>query len=198
MRGTQQLFLGGNNIINADVISVGGHKSTGQILFRTGLTGGSAVIRGSAGGTDRVKLLTIGDPRARIADMTGGGTSASSTGTFDTTGNSLDLSVADMMVARSQTTGTGNATGTATFDTGTIDANNLYIGYHETGTTTAANATGTMNVNGTATLTVNNDLVMARKVGTGTPVGTLNVATNANGQRKRKPRDQRRHQHAEL
>jgi len=178
VRGTQQLFLGGNSIINSDVISVGGHKSTGQMLFRSGLTGGSAVIRGSAGGTDRVKLLTIGDPRARIVDMTGTGTSTSSTGTFNTTGNSLDLSVTSMMVARSQITGTGNATGTATFDLGTIDADNLYIGYHETGTTSAANATGTMNVNGTATVTVNNDLVMARKVGTGTPVGTLNVATN--------------------
>jgi autotransporter-associated beta strand protein len=180
VRGTQQLFLGGNNIINSDVISVGGHKSTGQILFRTGLTGGSAVIRGSAGGTDRVKLITIGDPKARIADLTGSGTSTASTGTFDTTGNSLDLSVADMIVGRGQGsgTGTGNSTGTATFDTGTIDANNLYIGYHETGTTTAANATGTMNVNGTATLTVNNDVVMARKVGTSIPVATLNVASN--------------------
>jgi hypothetical protein len=56
VRGTQQLFLGRHNIFNADVISVGGHKSTGQILFRSGLIGGLAIMRGSAGGTDRVKL----------------------------------------------------------------------------------------------------------------------------------------------
>jgi hypothetical protein len=40
VRGTQQLFLGKHNIVSSDVISMGGHKSTGQILFRTGLTGG--------------------------------------------------------------------------------------------------------------------------------------------------------------
>ncbi|HWH69249.1 MAG TPA: hypothetical protein VNT26_07675, partial [Candidatus Sulfotelmatobacter sp.] len=39
LRGTQQLFLGRHNILNVDAISVGGHKSTGQILFRSGLTG---------------------------------------------------------------------------------------------------------------------------------------------------------------
>lgn len=179
VRGTQQLFLGWHNIINADVISMGGHKSIGQILFRAGLTGGYAQIRGSAGGADKVKLLTIGDPRARIVDLTGGGTSVASTGTFDTTGNKLDLTVVDLMVARTQTTGAGNSTGTLTLDQGTIEADNLYLGYHTPGTSTAANATGTLNVNGTASVTVNNDLVMANKVGTGTPVGNLNVATNA-------------------
>ena len=178
VRGTQQLFLGRHNAINADVISMGGHKSTGQILSRTGVTNGYAKFRGSAGGADRVKLMTIGDPRARIVDLTGGGTSIASTGTFDTTGNLLDLSVTDLIVARSQTTGTGNSTGTLTFDQGTIDANNVYIGYHETGTTTAANATGTVNVNGTATLMVNNDLVLTRKVGTNIPVATLNITSN--------------------
>ena len=38
------------------------------------------------------------------------------------------------MWPRSQTnTGTGSTTGVLTFDHGTIDANNLYIGYHLTG-----------------------------------------------------------------
>ena len=178
VRGTQQLFLGWHNIINADVISMGGHKSAGQILFRPGLAGGYALVRGSAGGSDRVKLLTIGDPRARIADVTGGGTSVASTGLFDATANFLDLSVVDLMVARSQTTGTGTGTGTLTIDQGTIDADNLYIAYHTPGITTAANAVGTMNVNGTATVTVNNDVLLANKIGTATPTANLNIAAS--------------------
>jgi autotransporter-associated beta strand protein len=179
VRGTQQLFLGQHNVINSDVISMGGHKSTGQILSRTGVTNGYAEFRGSAGGTDRVKLMTVGDPRARIVDLTGGGTSTASTGTFNTTGTYLDLAIVDLIVARSQTTGTGNSTGTLTYDQGTIDADNLYIGYHETGTTSAANATGTVNVNGTAALNVAADLTLARKTGTNVPVGAISIASNA-------------------
>ena len=59
--------------------------------------------------------------------------SAHSIGVFDTSGSLLDLSVTSMMVARGQGsgTGTGNATGTATFDLGTIDADNLYLGYQK-------------------------------------------------------------------
>jgi fibronectin-binding autotransporter adhesin len=180
VRGTQQLFLGQHNVINADVISMGGHKSAGQILMRTGLTGGYVSIRGSAGGTDRVKLLTIADPRARINDLTGGNTGTASTGLFDTTGSTLDLTVVDLMIARSQTTGAGTGTGTLTIDEGTIDADNLFIGYHTAGTTSAANAVGTLNVNGTATVIVNNDLVLARKVGTGNPTATVNIGGTVN------------------
>ena len=39
LRGTQQMFFGRNNVINADAISIGGHKSTGLMTFRTGMTG---------------------------------------------------------------------------------------------------------------------------------------------------------------
>lgn len=178
VRGTQQLFLGWHNIINSDVVSMGGHKSAGQILFRPGVIGGYARIRGSAGGTDRVKLMTIGDPRARIVDLTGGGTSVASTGLFDATGSFLDLSVVDLMVGRSQITGTGTGTGTFTVDQGTVDVDNLLIGYHTPGITSAANAVGTMNVNGTATVTVNNDLLLASKIGSATPTATLNIAAS--------------------
>lgn len=179
LRGTQQLFLGRHNVIHSDAISAGGHKTAGQILFRSGLTGGLATIRGSAGGADRVKILTIGDLMAGTAAYDRGGTSTSMTGTFNATGNYLDLLVADLYVGRGQPTGTGTGTGVFTFDQGVVDADNVFVGYHPTGTSAAGNGVGTLSVNGTAKLTVNNDLTLARKVGSANPTGTLNVATGA-------------------
>jgi hypothetical protein len=65
LRGTQQLFLGRYNVINCDALIVGATKSTGQILMRPGLTGGTVILRGSAGGTDKVKVLSAGDGHFR-------------------------------------------------------------------------------------------------------------------------------------
>lgn len=182
LRGTQQMFLGRYNVINSDAITMGGQKTTGQILFRSGLTGGSAILRGSAGGADKVKLLTIGDQRAGMTGYGQNGSSASNPGTLDTTGNSIDARVLDLYVARGGTNSTSTTTGTLTFDQGTITADNLYVGYHPTGLPSSgqtANANGTINVNGTATLTVNNDIQLSRKLGSSTPIGTLNLGSNA-------------------
>jgi hypothetical protein len=90
LRGTEQLFFGRYNVINSDAISIGGTKTTGQILSRPGLTTGFASLRGSAGGTDKVKLVTVGDGRAGMVDYTHGNTSASTSGTLDLTGTFLD------------------------------------------------------------------------------------------------------------
>ncbi len=90
--------------------------------------------------------------------------------------------VNDLYVARGQTNSSGNTVGTLTYDQGTIVANNMFVGFHLDGLPPsghAANATGTVNVNGNATLTVNNDLLLARKLGSNTPVATVNVASNA-------------------
>ena len=76
VRGTQELLLGGNNTITADTLAIGGFKMTGAMRFRTGLSGGTITMRGSAGGADRVKVLGVGDHRAGVTDYFSGGTSA--------------------------------------------------------------------------------------------------------------------------
>jgi fibronectin-binding autotransporter adhesin len=185
VRGTQQLFFGRHNVISADAISVGGFKVTGQIGFRAGVTNGDAIIRGSLGGTDKVKVLSIGDQRAGINDYfagNSGGTSANNSGTFDMSGNTIDVLATDLYVARSQTNGNGVTTGILTFDQGNISADNIWVGFHPSpaaGSGNAFNAVGTVNVNGTATLTANNDLVLTRKVGTSVPTAALNLSANA-------------------
>ena len=182
-RGTQQILLGPDNTIEADTISIGGTKMDGAIQFRSGLTAGAKVtLRGSAGGSDPVKVLAVGDHRASPLHYLAGGTSVGVTGTLNTTGGWLDALITDLYVARSQTNSGGTTTGTLTFDQGTVVVDNLRVGFHLDGlppSGQAANATGTVNVNGNATLTVNNDLLLARKLGTNTPSGTLNVASNA-------------------
>ncbi len=181
IRGTEQLFLGRHNIISSDAISIGGTKTSGQILSRPGVTSAFASLRGSAGGSEKVKLLVVGDGRGGMANFGPGGTSVANSGAFDGTGTFLDALVQDLYVARSQTNNNGATTGVLTFDQGSITADNLFVGYHPSpsANTGSFNGTGTVNVNGTATLNVNNDLVLTRKLGTNIPVATLNIGSAA-------------------
>ena len=124
--------------------------------------------------------MTIGDQRAGSIAYDRSNTSTSNSGTLDTTGNILDLLVADLYVARSQTNNNGVTTGVLTFDQGTIAADNINVGYHPSPAAGSGtfNAVGTINVNGSATLTANNDMVLGRKVGPTTPIATLNISGN--------------------
>jgi hypothetical protein len=106
----------------------------------------------------------------------------SASGTNDFTGGTINALVASMNVGVSETGtssgNTGNGTGVLTFNAGTIDVNNLTNGWSVgTGTNGTDNGTGTVNVNGTATLKVNNLLALAQNTstGAGVPSGTLNV-----------------------
>ena len=81
-----------------------------------------------------------------------------------------------IFVGKGQTSsGTGAATGTLTFNDGTLDVNTLEAGYQNSAAA-AAVVTGTVNVKNTAQLLVNSTLRLARYTGGGTlPVGTLNI-----------------------
>src|ERR1051325_1472128 len=81
LRGTEQIVLGRHNVINSDAISIGGTKTTGSIVSRTGITGAFASLRGSAGGSDKVKVFGVGDGRAGMSNYNPGGTSAANSGT---------------------------------------------------------------------------------------------------------------------
>jgi hypothetical protein len=115
-----------------------------------------------------------------MANWAPSGSSVSGSGTIDTTGSYLDAVVQQLFVPRSQTNSSATTTGVFTFDQGTVVADNVFIG-HQPGTVTSAltfNANGTLNVNGTATLTVSNDVSLGRKIGGSTPVATLNLSSN--------------------
>jgi len=173
------LYLGQTNVIYTDAIYVGTDKSLGCLLAfnPNGLNNPTAFIRGIGGASSRVSLWGIGDTSMKS------GSNQSASGTNDFTGGTVNALVGNMNVGVTQTSSsggnTGNGTGVLTFSAGTINANNLTNGWSVgTGTTAGSDVgTGTINVNGTATLKVNNILALAQNTGSGTgvPSGTLNV-----------------------
>jgi len=51
-----QMFFGSNTALNAGTMTVGGRKGSGILAFTNGLTNGTLVIRGQAGGSTRANL----------------------------------------------------------------------------------------------------------------------------------------------
>ena len=90
---------------------------------------------------------------------------------------SVTLPLTTMFVGKGQTSyGSGTATGTLTLTDGTLDANTIEVGYQSSSSATAV-VSGTVNVNGTATLVVHSMLRLASNVGgSNAPVGTLNIS----------------------
>jgi len=163
------VLLGQQNAINADSITVGRVKQTGNssITFNTALfTDPVAVFRG-ADGVSRVDDWRLGDAES-------GSGSGNTAGICDFTGGTVDALVDSMILGRQ--VGGHNPIGTLTFDKGTFDVNTLTLGLQ---TSSGVNsASGVVNVNGTGTLIVNSNLVFGQVVGgTGASatVGTLNI-----------------------
>ena len=172
------LYLGIANIINVNTISIGGDKQgSGALLaFNPVFTNfvPTAVFRGTNGNSSRVSTWKVGDNSNQTT--TGSGCS----GTVDFSNGLLDAMVDNLIIGEGESgasSGTGNGTGTFTFNSGTNNVNNLYLGYR---VATGGNSAppGTMNVNGSATLVVNNAICLSfLNGGTGTAYasGTLNI-----------------------
>lgn len=181
------MTLGTSTEINTEGLVVGGHRadSGATMSFPAGTTGNFLKVRGSGGGTSRATLISAGDNTATETNYNAGVTSRSPTGTINLTGGSLDIIANDLVLGRNVnaiSTGTGNTgtgTGTLTYEAGTVDVNNLYIGY-KVGAN-YGNAVGTLNLNGTAQMTVNNNVSMAFRAANGTanPSATINIASGA-------------------
>ena len=172
------LYLGQTNAIFTDAIYVGTDKSLGCLLAfnPNGLNNPVAYFRGIGGAASRISLWGIGDTSMKV------NSNQSASGTNDFTGGTIDALVGNLNVGVSETgassSNTGNGTGTLTFNAGTIDVNNLTNGWSVgSGTNISDVGTGTINVNGSATLKVNNFFALAQNTGAGTgiPSGTLNV-----------------------
>jgi autotransporter-associated beta strand protein len=179
---TQSLKLGdGTNTLQVNSLNVG-DPNTGRGRSNTSLTfngaGGTLTLRGFAGGTSRANLM-VGD----IGQNTG----VASSHLFDITGHSADLLVDDLIVGRRlQPTGTFGSVVTANFnfDTGTLDANNLWVGLRTGSSVTSAGSTATVSLAG-GTATINNTTTALKlgentnTVGNGTGLGTLNISGTA-------------------
>jgi hypothetical protein len=173
---TTALYLGEVNTIDSDAIYVGTDKTLGCLLaFNPNLSNPTAVFR-NQDGVSPMSYWGIGDTSMK------NNSNQSASGTNDFTSGYVDILVNTMTIGVSETGNsggnTGNGTGTLTFNAGIIDVNNLTNGWSlGTGTNGTDNGVGTVNVNGTATLEVNDTLAMGMNTSTGggNPSGTLNI-----------------------
>jgi hypothetical protein len=156
---TSYLYLGVVNNIFADSLSVGRSKGAGVLMFNSNVLGSSPTLylRGTAGG--RVATVSIGDESAL------GNSNQRSSGVVDFSGGTVDAMIGTAYVGQSMNgtnTGTAvSATGTLTFDDGTMDINTLEAGYQTFGPGTGPGCVGAVNVNGNALLLVNQTLELA-------------------------------------
>lgn len=158
--GTNLLILGQQNSINTESFIVGGYKCGNSFLkYSAAWPGSSLVLRNRTGTGPATKWS--------VAENGSGNTGSACNGTADFTGGSLDAQVVTLYVARSYNlasqTGVGLSTGTFTYDSGSIVARTVEIGYQSQ--VSNGRATGTLNVGSNATLLVSNDLRLARFVG---------------------------------
>ncbi len=161
------LYLGQNNQINVDSIRCAGDKassptSAGLIQFNPAFTNNSpkAVFRGT-NGSNRVTWWTIGDMGA------GASGSNSSVGTNDFSNGILDALIETLSLGRDSVGAENSATpilGVLTYNTGIINVNTVYVGNQilNNGTIGSCSIGGIININGTASMLVNSNMVLGR------------------------------------
>ncbi len=174
------LYLGQSNYFAVDSITISADKQgnpASRMFFNPIFTNNNpaAVFRGASGGSSRVSSWILGNNGGQTT------TSSISDGTNDFTFGILDAMVNTMTLGISEkgagaTTGNGN--GTFTFTAGTNNINNLIIGQRIC-TAGSSVGNGTMNVNGTANLIVNNGICLAQwATGGNSAFGTANLNIN--------------------
>jgi hypothetical protein len=170
------LFLGKTNGIFADYIDVGRQWASAAVSFNPTVTNANptAYIRGAS--ASAVVRWSIGDGAGNLLSSGGGA------GSVDLTGGSVDALVNTLNVAESSpncTTATTVETGTLTFNAGTIAATTVNVSDNPApGGIYYSPAAGSINVNGTGTLTVSGTLNLGLTPGAqsgGTPTATLNI-----------------------
>lgn len=156
------LYLGITNAFFVDSITVSADKQgnpASRLLFNPVFTNANpyAYFRGTNGSTSRVSTWILGNNSGQ------GTTGSTSDGTNDFSNGTLDAMVNNMTIGISEKAGTttsGSGSGTFTFTAGTNNVNTLILGQRvATGGNSVGN--GTMNVDGTATLIVNNAIGMS-------------------------------------
>ena len=111
---------------------IGGGKSNGTMQFNPAFIGGSVTptltMQGTGGSGSQVANILIGDGTPQ---NTGGSTSTA--GVLDLTGGNVTVYATNIYLGRTRQGGATDAartySGTLTFDTGTINTTNMYVGY---------------------------------------------------------------------
>lgn len=171
--GSSYLLLGQDNSIFVGSIAVGRGKQTGDssIRFNTAVFPSPTALFRDVDQTNRIASWNIAD-----AESSGGTTHTR--GNCNFTGGTLDALVDSLVIGKSSTGGStaGITDGSFTYDKGVLNVNNLRLGVQSTSSGLAGK--GTMNVNGTATLVVNQELELARALGgagAASVAGSLNI-----------------------
>ena len=168
--GQDYIYLGQDNSIFADTITIGRQKASGTLAFNPGFTNPFALFRG-ADGVSRVATWLVGDNSPQSSS------SSATHGTVDLSGGTVDALVGTLVIGKSQKTTGVDTTGVLTFAGGTLDVNTLQAGFQAQSGATSAGI-GTLNVNGAALLNVNTILELGHTsggAGTANTSGTLNV-----------------------
>jgi autotransporter-associated beta strand protein len=166
--GQHFIYLGQENWIFADSITIARQKATATLRFNPAYPNSTAVFRASDG-ESRVSNWNIAD------HLLQSNSSSSSLGTNDFSGGSVDALVDTLLIGRSQKTTGANSTGVLTFTSGTIDANTVQLGFQAQSGATSAGI-GRMNVNGSgAVLVVNTTLELGHTSGGGGTTNTFGV-----------------------
>jgi hypothetical protein len=173
------LYLGWSNAIYADGIVTGRQLASGGIFFNPVVTNANPAVYIRGYSASRVANWIIGDGVAN------GTATLASSGTNDFTGGSVDAQANTIYVGKnsSNISASGQTAGTLTFNSGTINVNNLNVSYNgaASGGFVWDSSAGTVNVGGTGLLVVNTRLNLAYVGGYaayGTPpVGTLNITS---------------------
>jgi hypothetical protein len=179
------MYLGITNSIAADYVTVGRGDANGLLKFNPVFLpyNPSVYICGTNGPSSLVGVYVVGD------NSPGEGSSSSDTNDFS--GGTVNAQINYLCVGRGRegASDTTTCSGFLTFDTGNITANALVIGFiYPNGSNSIAK--GTVNVNGSGTLTVFTNITLAswpNTGGSGSVQGTLNVnggtveATNISG-----------------
>jgi hypothetical protein len=174
------LNLGITNALYFGSANIGNRRATNALVRFNPIFTNNAVpaayIRNTNGPSSRVTAWNIGYVNG---DTTG--TPVYNSGTVDFSGGTVDALVGTMIVGGGSTVtaDTGYAQGTLTLTAGTFNVSNLLVGVQYTNN--AASVTGTVNVNGTASLvSTNNGITLAQSVGgSGPTLGTLNITNGS-------------------
>ncbi|MCL4204889.1 MAG: autotransporter-associated beta strand repeat-containing protein, partial [Pirellulaceae bacterium] len=111
-----KLQLGGNNVLQANNVTVGGRKGNGEVSYAS--PGGALFLTGEAGGSSTANLS--------IGSNVVGNTGTHAVGLVDLTGGTVQASLNGLYIGR-HSEGGGSGTGTLAFDAGVIAANAIEL-----------------------------------------------------------------------
>ena len=152
------LGLGQTNTYNTGTLTIGAYRGNATVAYQSGVTGGSLVLRGTAGGSSRIDNVYVG--------YKAGGDNFGN-GVFDTSAGAIDARTTNFAVGTYIANASNSQTGTFTMASGTVDTTTLSLGV----VTVQSGSMGTPTI--TSVFNQNGGLVKASTVVFGSNGATL-------------------------